>query len=140
MRTKKTKTEGIEPYIIETICMRLDLKESLKYLSDRSYDISKSEYYSIKQEIRDSTQQRLNLIASEEFLSQHIERLDTLKTVHNELWNQYHVEKSPINKAKILMNIAEIQQYLSSYYDSTQYVMQQAAKHRKGADSAHLKQ
>jgi hypothetical protein len=28
------------------------------------------------------------------------------------------------------MNIAEIQQYLSSYYDSTQYVLQQQAKQR----------
>jgi hypothetical protein len=29
------------------------------------------------------------------------------------------------------MNIAEIQQYLFSYYDSTQYVMQQSARINK---------
>jgi isochorismate hydrolase len=29
------------------------------------------------------------------------------------------------------MQIAEMQQYLSSYYDSTQYVMQQAAKQKQ---------
>jgi hypothetical protein len=107
----------------------------LSYLSDRGYDISRAELYSLKQEVQASTHTRLNKIASSEFMAQHLERIETLKTVHNELWNQYHVEKSPINKSKILMNIAEIQQYLSSYYDSTQYVMQQAAKHKVKQDA-----
>jgi len=130
MSRNKTKTERIEPYIIEIICLRLHENEALSYLSDRGYDISRAELYSLKQEVQASTHTRLNKIASSEFMAQHLERIETLKTVHNELWNQYHVEKSPINKSKILMNIAEIQQYLSSYYDSTQYVMQQQAKQR----------
>ena len=130
MSRNKTKTEGIEPYIIEIICLRLHENEALSYLSDRGYDISRAELYSLKQEVQASTHTRLNKIASSEFMAQHLERIETLKIVHNELWNQYHVEKSPLNKSKILMNIAEIQQYLSSYYDSTQYVLQQAAKHK----------
>ena len=130
MSRNKTKTEGIEPFIIEIICLRLHEKEALSYLSDRGYDISRVELYSLKQEVQASTHTRLNRIASSEFMAQHLERIETLKTVHNELWNQYHVEKSPINKSKILMNIADLQTYLSSYYDSTAYVLQQQAKQR----------
>ena len=107
--------------------MKLKIKESLSRLSEYGYDISAATFYRLKKEIEDSSQQRLNLIASKEFLSQHLERIETLKAIHSELWNNYHIEKSTINKCKILMHIADIQQYLSSYYDSTAYVMQRVA-------------
>jgi hypothetical protein len=83
------------------------------------------ELYRIKTEIKESTNERLNLIASSEFLDQHIERIDTLKTIQKELWHNYHLEHNPSKKASILMQIAELQTYLSSYYDSTRYVLQQ---------------
>ena len=59
---------GIEPYIIECMCLNLHDKESLQYLEDRGYSISRMELYRIKNEIKDNTQERLNLIASSEFL------------------------------------------------------------------------
>ena len=70
-------------------------------------------------------------MASEEFLFQHLDRIESLKAVEGELWNSYYIEKNPTNKSKILMQIAELQTYLSSYYDHTQYIMQQAARTRK---------
>jgi hypothetical protein len=130
MSTKKTKTTGIEPHIIECICMRLKEQEALSYLEERGYSISRAEYYSVRQEVKESAHTRLNLIASGEFMMQHLERIETLKTIHNELWNNYHIEKNPTKKANILMQIADLQKYLSEYYDSTQYVMQAAAKHK----------
>jgi len=130
MHTKESKTVGIEPYIVEVVCLRLHEHEALQYLDDRGYDISAAELYRLKNEVKSSTNRRLNLIASEEFLSQHLERIETLKTIHNELWNNYHIEKNPTKKANILMQIADLQKYLSEYYDSTQYVMQAAAKHK----------
>lgn len=51
-----------------------------------------------------------------------------LRTIQKELWVTYHLEKNPTKKANILMQIAELQQYLSSYYDSTRYVLQQTVK------------
>lgn len=132
MSRKRTKTVGIEPYIIECMCLNISEKESLQYLDDRGYKISRAEFYTIKDEIKESTSERLNLIASEEFLSQHITRLDNLKTIEKELWNNYHLQKDPTKRANILMQIAELQTYLSSYYDSTRYVLQQAiTKKRK---------
>ena len=108
------------------MCLNLHDKEALAYLDDRGYSISRMELYRIKNEIKESTTSRLNLIASEEYLSQHIERIDMLKTIQKEMWANYHLEKNPSKKASILMQIAELQTYLSSYYDSTRYVLQQA--------------
>jgi len=110
--------------------MRLKEQEALSYLEERGYSISRAEYYSVRQEVKESAHTRLNLIASGEFMMQHLERIETLKTIHNELWNNYHIEKNPTKKANILMQIADLQKYLSEYYDSTQYVMQAAAKHK----------
>lgn len=123
---KVSKTSGIEPYVIECICLNISEKESLQYLEDRGYSISSREFYRLKNEIKSNTQERLNLIASEEYLEQHITRIDNLKTIEKELWNNYHQQKDPTKRANILMQIAELQTYLSSYYDSTRYVLQQA--------------
>ncbi len=127
MRVKQHRDNTIIPYIIEVMVLRLREKEALSYLKDRGFKISHDFYYRLRKEVQQNTHTRLSLIASEEFLSQHLERLDTLKTVHNELWNNYHIENNPTKKSNILMQIAELQQYLSAFYDSTQYVMQHAA-------------
>jgi hypothetical protein len=128
MNTKKTKTVGIEPYIIEVMCLRFSETVSLAYLKLKGYEISRAEFYNLKQEIKDNCHTRLNLIASKEFLTQHIERIDMLKTILNEMWKNYHAEKNPLKRVQILEKIEENQIYLSSYYDSTRYVMEQAAK------------
>lgn len=55
MSRKKTKTVGIEPYIIECMCLNISEKESLQYLDDRGYKISKAEFYTIKNGIKENT-------------------------------------------------------------------------------------
>jgi hypothetical protein len=113
------------------MCLNISEKESLQYLEDRGYSISRAEFYTLKNQIKESTSERLNLIASTEFLSQHLERLDMLKTIQKEMLANYHLEQNPSKRANILMQIAELQQYLSSYYDSTRYVLQQAVQRKK---------
>lgn len=126
MNRKGSKTTGIETYVIDCMCLRLKEREALAYLSERGYDISNREYYRIKQEIQENTQTRLNQIGLE-FSSQHLERIDMLKLIQNELIEQYKKEQNPTKKANILMQLAELQQYLSSYYDSSSYAMERAA-------------
>ena len=128
MRRKETKTKGIEPYVIDVMAMNLHENQALKYLDDNGYDISRAELYRLKKEIKESSQERLNLIASKEFLLGHLERIDTLRTILKEMWANYHLEKNPFKKVQILEKIEENQLYLSSYYDSTRYVLQQAVK------------
>lgn len=131
MRRKETKTKGIEPYVIDVMAMNLHENQALKYLDDNGYDISRAELYRLKNEVKESSQERLNLIASKEFLSQHLERIDTLRTILKEMWANYHLEKNPFKKVQILEKIEENQLYLSSYYDSTRYVLQQAVKNKQ---------
>jgi hypothetical protein len=131
MRRKETKTTGIEPYVIDCMCMNLHEKESLQYLDKNGYSISTAEFYRLKKQVKEKTQERLNLIASKEFLSQHLERIDTLRTILKEMWANYHLEKNPTKRVQILEKIEENQLYLSSYYDSTRYVLQQAVQKQK---------
>jgi hypothetical protein len=131
MRKNKTKTTGVLPYIIDCMAMNMHENEALEYLDRKGFKISRAELYRLKQQVKDSTQQRLNLIASEEFLSQHLERIDTLRTILKEMWYNYHLEKNPFKRVQILERIEENQVYLSSYYDSTRYVMEQAVKHKE---------
>lgn len=69
----------------------------------------------------------MNLIAFKEFLTQHMERIDTLRVILKETWLNYHIENNPSKKVQILEKIEQNQVYLSSYYDSTRYVLQRAA-------------
>ncbi|RPJ30002.1 MAG: hypothetical protein EHM25_07600 [Nitrosopumilales archaeon] len=69
----------------------------------------------------------MNLIAFKEFLTQHMERIDTLRVILKEMWLNYHIENNPSKKVQILEKIEQNQVYLSSYYDSTRYVLQRAA-------------
>jgi hypothetical protein len=127
MSRKETKTTGIFPYIIECMCLHISEKESLSYLKDRGFIIPRAEFYRLKNEVKESTHERLNLIASKEFLTQHMERIDTLRVILKEMWVNYHIENNSSKKVQILEKIEENQVYLSSYYDSTRYVLQQAA-------------
>lgn len=97
-------------------------------MDDKGFAISRAEFYRLKKKVEESTQERLNLIASKEYLTQHLERIDTLRTILKEMWANYHLEKNPFKKVQILEKIEENQLYLSSYYDSTRYVLEQGAK------------
>jgi len=98
-------------YIIYCSCLRLKESDALEYLEDKGFNISAATYYRIKKEIEESTRERLNLIGNEEFLSQHLERIDTLKTILNEMWINYHKESNPFKKVQILEKIEENQTY-----------------------------
>jgi hypothetical protein len=113
------------------MCLRLKEHEALAYLEERGHIISRDFYYRLRKEVKEGTQTRLNLIASEEFSAQHLTRIDTLKTIEGELWNNYHAETNPTKKSNILMQIAELQQLLAAFYDSTQYIMQQSARQQR---------
>jgi len=131
MRVKQHRDNTIMPLIIEVMVLRLREHEARKYLEERGYKISHDFYYRLRKEVQESTHTRLNLIASEEFAAAHVMRLDTLKTIENELWSCYHSELNPTKKAGILMQFADIQQFLAAFMDSTQFIMQSAARMRK---------
>ena len=115
-------------FIIQTMVMRLSEKESLQYLSDRGYKVSVQHLYRLKKAIQQSRFDRLSLIAKSQFVDQHLERIDQLELINKEYWKLYNDEKDNFKKAMILEKIAELQTYISPYYDASRYVMEQSIK------------
>ena len=104
--------------------MKLSEKESLAHLKDRGFEISAMHLYRLKRSIQQSRFDRLNLIAKSQFVDQHLERIDQLELINSEYWKLYRDTKDTFKKALILEKIAELQTYISPFYDASMYVMQ----------------
>jgi hypothetical protein len=114
--------------------MAMDLrpwKNIQDYLKDRGFKISRQYYTKLKKEINESRFDRLALIAKSQFVDQHLERIAVLETIQSELWSLYRNEPNNFKKSEILEKIANIQSYISSYYDSSQYIMQKSIQEEK---------
>ena len=120
------RKDSINASIIQTIVMRLSEKESLAYLKHRGFDISVPYYYRLKKNIQQSRFDRLNLIAKTQFVDQHLERIDQLELINSEYWKLYRETKDTFKKALILEKIAELQTYISPYYDASRYILEKS--------------
>jgi hypothetical protein len=83
------KNVGIKPYIIEIMVKGLSEKESLSYLKDNGFEISDYQLYRLKKKIKESRFDRLNLIAKQGFVDQHLERIDKLELINKESDKDY---------------------------------------------------
>ena len=106
--------------------MGLSEKDSMQCLSDRGFYISVPQFYILKRKIKQSRFERLSLIAKEGFVDQHLERIDQLGLINKEYWKLYNAEKDNFKKVLILQKIAELQTYISPYYDASRYVMEKS--------------
>jgi hypothetical protein len=131
------KNDSIRPLIIQTMIMKLSQKESLAYLKDKGIEISVPYYYRLKKNIQTSRFDRLNLIAKTQFVDQHLERIDQLELINSEYWKLYRETKDTFKKTLILEKIAELQTYISPFYDASMYVMQKQveSKHETEKDN-----
>lgn len=120
------KKENLKPFIIQCMVMKLSEKESLQYLKDRGFNMSAQYLYRHKKKIKQSRFDRLNLIAKQGFVDQHLERIDQLELINKEYWKLYNETKDTFKKALILEKIAELQTYISPYYDASRYVMEKS--------------
>jgi hypothetical protein len=110
--------------------MRLSEKESLEYLHDKGFKISRDSFYRLKRNIQKSRFDRLSLIARSQFVDQHLERIDQLELINSEYWKLYREtkEKDTFKKALILEKITELQTYISPYYDASRYILEKSIK------------
>jgi len=108
--------------------MRLSEKESLEYLDDKGFKISRDSFYRLKRNIQKSRFDRLNLIAKTQFVDQHLERIDQLELVNQEMWKLYNKETNTFKQVLILEKIAELQTYISPYYDASRYILEKSIK------------
>ncbi len=83
------KKEQLKPFIIQCMVMKLSEQESLQYLKDRGFKISVQYFYRLKKQIKESRFDRLSLIAKTQFVDQHLERIDQLELINQEMWKKY---------------------------------------------------
>ena len=98
-----------------------NVKESLEYVREQGYWLSRAQYYRIKKRIQDSKFNRLNQIAKG-FVDYHLERLDTLELINHEMWASYR--KGDYKAMDALSKIAELQPRISNYFDASKTVME----------------
>ena len=51
--------------------------------------------------------------------SRHLERVDRMELIENQMWINYWKEQDRYKKVKILVEIVNIQPYISTYYEAT---------------------
>ena len=119
----------IERLVIQCATMRLREGEALRYLKANGHEVSRATYYRIKGRLQANKEERLNEIASVGFVDQHLERIDQLELIQQEMWKCYFKEKSPRKQAQILRWMAETQPYLSTYYELTKEIMKYNRPH-----------
>ena len=116
--------ERVKPYIIQAMAMNLSEEESLAYLKDRGFKISWQYFYRLKKQIKESRFARLSLIAQTQFVDQHLERIDQLELVNQEMWKCYRNKDYKAMDA--LIKIAELQTYISPFYEACKWVMEES--------------
>ena len=121
--------ERVKPYIIQCMAMNLSEEESLAYLKDRGFKISWQYFYRLKKRIKESRFDRLALIAKSQFVDQHLERIDQLELVNQEMWKCYRNKDYKAMDA--LIKIAELQTYISPFYEASKWVMEESIKNDK---------
>ena len=119
----------LKTLITYCIIQRFNVKESLAYLKSEDYDITDKTLQRIKKRIKENQFSRLSHIAKSGFVNQHLERIDQLELISKEMWSNYYKEKDPSKKVIILSTIAQIQPYLSQYYESSKEVMEDRTNH-----------
>jgi hypothetical protein len=122
-RVKTNSLTDKQRHVVATIRMRLTQDQSLIYLKDQGYEMSRRTYGREKRKVEDMKLKRLYHIAKIGFEDQHLERIDQLELIQRLMWDEYNKEENPFKRACILEKIASIQPYLSNYYDTTKEVM-----------------
>jgi len=112
-----------EKAVVETIRMRLSIEQSLQYMKDNGFSISRATYFRHKKKMEDNKLERLYHMANIGFEYQHLDRIDGLELIEKKMWEEYNKEKDPWKRVQILKNIVEVQPYLSSIYEASKFVI-----------------
>lgn len=112
-----------EKAVVETIRMHLSTEQALQYMKDNGFSISRATYFRHKKKLEEKKLERLYHMPNLGFEHQHLDRIDGLKLIEKKMWEESNKEKDPWKRVQILKNIAEIQSYLTSIYDSTKFVI-----------------
>ena len=111
--------------VVDTITMKLKLPHALEYMQHVGHKMSERTYYRQKKQIEELKHDRMHFIAKVAYEEQHLERLDRMELVESLMWLDYHKEKDPLKRVKILTHIVNIQPFISSYYEATKTLVEE---------------
>ena len=120
----------LKTLVIYSLIQRFSDTEALAYLKGNGYDLTDRTLRRIKKKIKSEEFTRLSDIAKGGFIKQHLERIDQLELIQKEIWSNYYKEKNPSKKVVILQALAQIQPYLSQYYEASKQVMEDEVQDR----------
>jgi hypothetical protein len=112
-----------EKTVVETIRMRLSTEQALQYMKDNGFSVSRATYFRHKKKLEEKKLERLNYMANLGFEYQCLDRIDGLELIEKKMWEEYNKEKDPWKRVQILKELAQIQPFLASIYDSTKFVI-----------------
>ena len=111
--------------VLDVIRMRIPQKQALAYLDKLGLKTSPATLYRDKTKVKDMTIKRLSALSEIGYQEQHLARIDNLEIIERELWQCYRKcpEDKQEAKANILEKIANLQPFISAYYDSSRDVI-----------------
>jgi hypothetical protein len=110
--------------VVDTITMRLNLAHALDYVKHMGFPMGRRTYYRHKKKIQDMKLERLHFIAKVAYEDQHLERVDRMDLIENQMWINYCKEQDRFKRVKILVEITNNQPYISSYYEATKNLVE----------------
>lgn len=96
-------------------------------MKDKGFEMSASTYWRERGKISAETLSRIYEIAKE-MTERHVERIDELEKIKQEMWNSYDLETEPRFKVRILKEIKELQPYLSAYDEAAKHILEDSMK------------
>jgi hypothetical protein len=120
-----------EKGVIETIRMRLTTDQSLQYLKDNGFSMSRSSYFRRKKKVESMKFKRLYHIAQIGFQDQHLETIDQYEMGFKMMWQNVLLEKEPYKCNQMIKDILLLQPYLSAYYEATKLIFDKRQEHNE---------
>lgn len=127
----QAKAKERENLVIHTMVMRFSENHALQYMKENGHNIKPRTYERVKTNIRKNTAKAKFEFMQQGLFEQHLERIRELETSLKLAWENYHLEKDPSKRTRILQIIVNMQPILSTYYEATQYVIEDDAQRVK---------
>lgn len=108
--------------------MHLTRQQAVIYLKQVGYQMSERSWYRWKTHLENTKRERLYQIAQIGLTDEHTDSIEEIETARKLLWTEYHKAVRPTERAIILEKIINTRPLLSSYYDSTQGVIEKPVK------------
>lgn len=109
--------------VVSRIMFKTDVTLALKWLKTQNHKMSKQTYYNHLNRLDADAQSRLYELA-QKFSIIAADEIVKFQGIEKQMYEEYHKEKLPINRARILKMIAELQPYITSLYDQTRTIME----------------